>query len=491
MADSEKPEDGGDHSPGNRADNVTSASRLAAGFSSVLVLLALWRILTLLLHEPLLGYANNFDMIRLQACHQVWPADPGIAAGVRTETAPLEWYTLSRQLDAPCFASSEWLFTSAGVGLARLGQWLTGEPVFSIRLVGGCKALVLAVTILLAHWQFWRQGRVRVMGGHAVLVVLLLSDPAITLYLNTFYTEFSAAYFLYLTLLGLVLLSPGTVGVRDYLPLLAGLAGLALSKAQHLPIALMFACLASAWLWRRNASASALLAVMLAAVLPAFLLGSGVMANRDDGYNRVIRADLLGAMLGTLPASQHHDLLQRLSMPTDCLPLAGSNWHQQTREAKPVCDAIGSLDYRAVAWHFARDPGHLLDMLRHAIPRSQRWIVGFYGQVAGEKLGQASEYTWSLNLLLKMVPSGTYTLLFCLPGVLLCAEWLLRRGASLPLDDGFLLALVLLAGQWAVLVVSVVGDGFVDIPRHTHLSVTLLLAQYAVTPYRLLPRGFA
>ena len=33
----------------------------------------LMRLFSFIAHDPLLAYGKNYDMIRLQACHQIWP----------------------------------------------------------------------------------------------------------------------------------------------------------------------------------------------------------------------------------------------------------------------------------------------------------------------------------------------------------------------------------------------------------------------------------
>ena len=93
---------------------------LAPLLALLLMLAGSERLLDVALHNPLLAYANNYDMIRLEACHQVWSADPAIALDRGTPEAPIRFYTRDRHLDTTCFHSSALLFTTAGLGLAEV-----------------------------------------------------------------------------------------------------------------------------------------------------------------------------------------------------------------------------------------------------------------------------------------------------------------------------------------------------------------------------------
>lgn len=461
------------------------ASTQIVFLAAVVLFMGITRVFGLVLHDPLLGYANNYDMSRIQACHQIWPADPAILPEASTPEAPLRYYTLDRhgipgqQSDSPCFASSELLFTWPAIWLADHWNRLVGETRISLQAIGAFKATVLCLTALLASWLFYRWGCYRSLLAHALVFLVVLADPGVTLYLNTFYSEFSAVYFLYLGVLGI-----GVLVVRDYrpawlLPVLLALAGLGLSKPQHMPLALVLAGLLGVWLATRGCWRLAPV-IVLAALLPLVLYASGALLVRDATMAQVNRTNLLGGLLGVVPESQQRPVLAGLGMPEDCLALAGSNWHQLRHAGSAACMAAGELEYHRVAGLLARHPQYLLQMVASAVPKTQRWVMGFYGQVEGQNKGLATQYRWSVFALFKPLQAAGYSLFFCLPLVIALARLLFRRasGQYLPEFDQGLLGLALL--QWCVLGVAVTGDGFVDIAKHTHLALVLLLAQYCL-----------
>ena len=50
--------------------------KIAVVLNMVIFWIGIIRMFLVILHSPLLGYANNYDMVRLQACQQIWPSDP-------------------------------------------------------------------------------------------------------------------------------------------------------------------------------------------------------------------------------------------------------------------------------------------------------------------------------------------------------------------------------------------------------------------------------
>ena len=447
--------------------------------AAVVLFIGILRIFGLVFHDPLLGYANNYDMTRIQACHQIWPADPAIAPGTATPEAPLRYYTLDRRGDESCFASSELLFTGPAIWLAEHWSRVSGETHINLQAIGAFKATVLCLTALLVSWLFYRWQCYRSLLAHALVFLLVLADPGVTLYLNTFYSEFSAVYFLYLGVLGI-----GVLVVRDYrpvwlLPVLLALVGLGLSKPQHMPLALVLAGLLGVWL-ARHGHWRQVPVIVLAALLPLVLYASGALLVRDATMAQVNRTNLLGALLSVVPDSEQRQVLADLGMPEECLVLAGSNWHQLRHAGSAACMAAGELEYHRVAGLLVRHPQYLLQMVANAVPKTQRWVMGFYGQVEGQNRGLAAQYRWSLFALFKPLQAVGYSVFFGLPLFIVLARLLSRRvsGKDLSVTDQGLLGLALL--QWCVLGVAVTGDGFVDIAKHTHLALVLLLAQYSL-----------
>src|SRR5438094_195240 len=61
---------------------------------TLLVILAIARMGALVLHDPLLGFANQYDMIRTGACVGLYPDLPADKRDEATADAPLERYKL-------------------------------------------------------------------------------------------------------------------------------------------------------------------------------------------------------------------------------------------------------------------------------------------------------------------------------------------------------------------------------------------------------------
>lgn len=178
-----------------RITTDSRSNQLITLLACLLLFMGIGRIFSLVTHNPVLGYANNYDMIRLQACHQIWPSDRIVNITAGTPAAPLRRYTLDKHVDTPCFPSSELLFTSIGIEAGKLKNLVTGEVLISIKTIGLVKAIFLAMTAMLISLYFYKRKMYAALLANGLIVGIALSDPGITLYLNTFYTEFSAVYF--------------------------------------------------------------------------------------------------------------------------------------------------------------------------------------------------------------------------------------------------------------------------------------------------------
>jgi hypothetical protein len=160
-----------------------------------LLLVGSFRLFSFILHEPLLAYANNFDMVRIQACHQVWPADSSFPPGVKSPAFPIDNYKIDKSLNlGACFPSAELVFTSIGEAVIKILGLVTDEDSFSIRIFGFIRGLLLsALAIGFSLWLL-DKGKLTAALSNSFIYALVLTDPANTLYLSTFYTEYSAIF---------------------------------------------------------------------------------------------------------------------------------------------------------------------------------------------------------------------------------------------------------------------------------------------------------
>lgn len=431
------------------------------------------RLASFALHEPLLAYANSYDMIRIQACHQIWPADKHIDLTQGTPSAPLRRYTLDKTLETHCFPSSELVFTGVAIELAKLKNQVTHEKLVSMKTVAATKAFFLFLTVLLASVYFWRKQHHYAFALNALVMLLVLSDPGITLYLGTFYTEFSAVYFLYLALVGVVVLATEQPGVWKALPFIVGLLGLGLSKPQHMPLALLLSVLVALYLLGQRRRLFAVAAVFVG-VLPLLFQASGHFTPRGEKMEMANNLNVVSSLLSA--SSNVQASLDALNLPVACANIEGKSWPVFDQGLAPLCDAFPDFsraDLVAAAW---RRPGDFTALLQQAMPMTKEWIFNGFGQVEGVKSGLVSRHHATLYKLFPRISTPVYnSLLLGLPCLAVLLWCLLRPGRSsrLPRLQFVVLLSVLM---WAVFFVALFGDGLYDIGKHSHLVVPLLMA---------------
>ncbi|HQQ62149.1 MAG TPA: hypothetical protein PLF22_01110 [Pseudomonadales bacterium] len=437
-----------------------------------LLFMGVGRIFSLVLHDPVIAYANSYDMIPLQACHQIWPAVPGVDIRKGTPAAPLRPYSITQHVDTPCLPSSELLFTWTAIKLANLKNIVTGSKLVSIKTVGTVKAVFLAVTAILFQLFLYRRRQVAGMCLHALVVLLVLSDPGLTLYLSTFYTQFSAAYFLYVLVAGLVVLQlhrrhyffPGGV------LLCAGLLGLGLSMPQHAALALILGLILAAYYFRQKSPLVAG-AVLVFAVVPYCLQSGNWLAPANERLDFANRSNVFSAMLESSPDKSQAAAI--LKLPEACTALAGRKSYEPELIAHHPCKEIQQVSNRDLALLLVVQPSLPEQMLVRAMPELAGWIIRHYGQVEGEKFSSASSYYWSIAELTASIPASWLPWFLCAPAV--C--WLLllfsRKATAKKLQPYECLCGLMMIAQWAALWIALLSFGFVDVTRNAHLAVLL------------------
>jgi hypothetical protein len=443
---------------------MTISRNKIALFTFFLLFLGIGRMFSLVTHDPVLGYANSYDMIRLQACHQIWPADKAVDIAGGTPAAPLRKYTLGKHLDTPCFPSSELLFTGIGIEAGKLKNIVTGEKLVSIKTIGLIKACFLAVTSLLASIYFYRRALYGPLLANSMVTLLVLSDPGITLYMNTFYTEFSAVYFLYLGLLGVVILAhqqwrPGSLSF-----LAAGLTGLGLSQPQHITLALVMGVLLAVFsaTKRQWKTASALL---LCAFIPVLVQSGGYLTPNNESVLRSNRINLTGSLLNMTDLPEQ--LLADLGLPANCKVLAGRNAYDADIQKKNICPAVNGVSKVTILLTLIKNPALLSKASRQTLLQSKNWVFDLYGQVERSRTESASRYQRTINDAIRLLPDNFF-------------PWLALATALIPIlllgSDAFFFALLLVLLQWIVLGSAFINNGLVGMGKNMHLYVPLMLA---------------
>lgn len=435
------------------------------------------RIFSLVTNDPVLGYANNYDMIRLQACHQIWPADKFIDSTVGTPSAPIRRYTLEKHVDTPCFPSSELLFTGIGIELGKLKNKITGEVLISIKTIGFVKAAFFSLTILLASLFFYRKAMYSALLANALVTLLVLSDPAVTLYMNTFYTEFSAVYFLYLTLIGVAVWAKSHYRFPAAWILLVGLVGLGFSKPQHAPLALGIALLLSIYLITRKQWATAPI-MLLCAALPFILQASGWYTPRNDSMIRTDNINLVGSLLGL--SNTPDSVLADLGLPASCDQLAGRNGYDATLQKAHACPEVDNLRTSAVLCTLVQHPALSARIIERTLVQQKNWVFDLYGQVERGRTEAASHYQRTINDVLQAMPNNVIVLLpsvVALAAIILLVVGRYRSGAF---REEYLYLLLLVAVQVIIITSAMLQGGTVGAGKNMHLFLpvwlTLLVA---------------
>ncbi len=463
------------HNPVAGNDHVTAFRRRyprdsIARLAIVLIVIAgAIRVLHFVGHEPVLALANNFDMVRIQACHGFWPADEQAPPGARSHTAPLSAYRYAPAIQFDkCIRSAELVFTQPIEWIAASAGWTT----FSIRWIGGTKgaALILLATALciLASRHDRLSGTVA-----ALAFTFVIADPVNLLYLNGFYTESSALFFL-VGSIGFGYLAVARPRGFTTLAFASFVFALGLTKVQHAPLPALFA----AWFvwaaWRRpGLSLPHVLVPIAAAVLVGAIQVVHYQTDRYDGIRTANTTNLyLGAVLGSSPAPS--ETAQSLGLPPSCAAAAGKTWYSPGVQAGRVCPEVRRLSRMQLAELVIDQPSVIIGMARGALERMRPWTPGYIGQVGGKRFGDASDHALTLEDSLVSLPTPVFAVLILAP--IAGAIGLMGRHLVGLEPAGSGSAILVLAALLtpAVITIAVLGDGYAGLGKHAHLSFTTL-----------------
>ncbi len=450
---------------------------------AVLVLMA--RLGFVLLHQPLAGFANQFDMIRTTDCLGLRP-DAAVAHGVATMDAPVSRYIEQPEpVESGCLPTTEVAISALAIGIDELGDSLgVGDPQsLPLRLIACIKALMLLFALAWVDRRLRAYARVRVV--HAWIGALFLVDPFNSLFLAGFYTEFSALLSAYLALaLPLIWLvrarAPAAIEILSWASVLGAFA---MSRFQHA----MLPCLMLLWLlwlaWRRGWPLGRLIlwpSIVLAAALCFQLQLQSTRtaiadANRWDSF--------FGA---ALPAA--HDPLhfvRQLGLPDQCAELTHTTWYlRRGRDARVECPQAFQLS--RVRWlsHLAMQPRGSLEFLGRGVMLSGQWRPTYLGELAGRSTARMapghSGLGASLSGGIAALPFVALCVFWTLPLILLAQIAISRRNSPSPSPDqpdepdlqGALVWIVPMLAMMVVLgwAASLVGDGYSEVARHLHLA---------------------
>lgn len=441
-----------------------------------MMFLALVRLFSFAVHDPVLGYANQYDMARTSACLDLWPADSANPAAA-TVDAPLRWYQRRHVPAARCHPGSE--VPIAGL-IYSVAESIRPQERYDIRLVGLSKAVILSIFMLLFCWLL--RGRPTALLIHSVVVLTVLVDPANLLYLNTLYGEFSALIggYIALTSVGICMIER-RLSWSMAATLLLGLVVLLTSKMQHLLlpwIVFLIVCFAM----RQFDGRRRLLVVgSVLLVVSAWQINVARQADEAIHYANIYNAAFL-TILPALPDQRR--AMDRLGLPPDCLRLVGTSWFQRRgHDIEKECPEALSLSRAGLVKLLAAQPRALIAIVARSVYQSGGWTLGFVGHVEGETVGQIDRQSGMHFLSYAAIPKNVtfpvYVGLIAFPFLYVLAfgalQWHRRPSAAEEnsLFTTLLICVVAIPVIWSV---SLIGDGFSDLAKHLHLAINLLLA---------------
>lgn len=461
----------------------------------VLVVLGCLRLFAVVLHDPLLGYANQYDAIRTSACVGLYPALPVPARYEAFREAPVATYVVDGTQRTGCYPATGVLVVAVAKALAGIGHRLRLVPAgqYPLRAVGLVNAVLLVALVLSFVWL--ERARPWARLAHAAVFALVLADPVESFWMNSLYTESATTLSAYALVGVMGLRSTSKPSPRAYAAFLLALAGFGLARQQNMPFAFVpLVIVAASWLraarlrWLVAVGALAAIAALQASWLAA--LPTIRAANDHDFY--------LGAVL---PAVRDEPrALARLGLPEACRDAIGSTWYvgmgAPPSTSCPEVEKLGRLEFLPLA---AADPALPWRVLLRGLPEAQSPWQHQLGMIAGERLADFAHSggVRALSVLgsFERIPLGAFLLVVAAVAAVVVvggALWV-RSFYESAVDDGFLRC-VLACGCLALYapVSAIFGDGYVEVSRHAalfHPCVATLALLLVGRPFAVAPRA--
>lgn len=471
----------------------------------IIIWIAATRIFYVVLHDPMLGYGNQFDMGRTAACLDLWPNLPGGPRDVAYFEAPIEKHQRINIASQRCYPSAEAVLDWAAIHVDGLRRYFFADALVDMRSIGLLKALLLIVAACVGHHALRADPRIALV--HAAAFMLVMADPVLTLYLNTLYGEFVAALGAYAAIVGIVALTLNRRWTESTLVLFtAGVGCLAFSRLQHVLLPLFFiAILALLTLvgtpvrrWLRDHFATCMVIALLSGLSAASVAVNASFMKANPIFHEVNRNNTLFSAL--LPATeQPAAVVAALGLPVDCAALVYSDFFRKMwRGQSGSCPEALAVSPLRVLAHFAYEPRAILIFVGRGILLASAWRMPYVGEVANAVSERATagplHIAASVDALSRTMGYTGHVIFWVTPvaagligGLLLLSPWSRKKddvGAS---DAAYRsrsaaqLAMfsisALIASAWAT---SLLGDGYSELARHIHLGLVAALAGWVL-----------
>jgi len=446
----------------------------------VVVLSALWllgtlRAFLLVAHEPLYAYANSYDETRYTSCFHFYPDRPAdVSPQLNSPEAPYARWRFISTGDPMCYWSTELAFGGLTALAWTTAEALGGDAVHDARLVAALRWIaLLALSIGLSH-ALLRRGDVRAAIANAALVPLVFADPGNTMYLATFYAEWTSLLAAY-ALVALLLLWRNATRSRMRFIVLALVAfALAASKLQHMLLPLAFAVAVFALdRVRLKRTTWRAFALSFGALLGAYFQFAqtqrhGLMIDTIRQYNT---ADVVFTALVPL-ADDPEALLVDIGIDPACAIYSGKRAWQLPDLPDRTCAGLVNFTRTREIGALLRHPSIAPKLFVKGVLALDPWLADNIGHVEGRSFEKLPPSVPTLGRPLHAYPWLQLALL-ALPivalGVLLGRPGLRKGGVAL---DATVLVVVTMV---ATLGITLLGDGLADTAKQGHLVIDAAL----------------
>ena len=174
-----------------------------------------------------------------------------------------------------------------------------------------------------------------------------------------------------------------------------------------------------------------------------------------------------------------------LGLPPRCLQSTGASWYETMGESlQATCPEALAMPRSNLVRLLLREPETIVRALVRGLPQLQDWRLGYLGAVEGREFAGietvrsvAGPAAASIAPIVTALSPSAFAFALCASlGVLL-----LSALAALKRKAPFALALYgLTAVVWYAIATSILGDGYVEVPRHAQLAAPALFAAVVI-----------
>jgi hypothetical protein len=467
--------------------------------ATVLVWLAALRCFYVVLHEPMFGYGNQFDMGRTAACVDLWPDRLDGARDEAYWDGPITRHRVTAVRSQACYPSAEVALAWVAINVDRIRSMVDrSEFTVDLRTHGLLKALLLLAMAWILHRGFLARPMVAVV--HGAILMLVLADPVHTLFFNTLYAEFISVAGVYGCVGALAVRAATGIWTREAMVIFfLGVTLLAFSRMQHVLLPAVFTVFFLLSVLRTRATGDATRRVSQGLVALTLVAVTGGIAVHLDAAGRipvlreVNRHDAIFWAL--LPAAESPErITQRLGLEPICAKLAYASFYRQHgRDINTLCPQAKAVSLLRIAYVAATEPQLLRTMWLRGVLQSSAWRLAYVGEVADAKFERMPQGPMAMGVSVSILATrASFHLLLIFWGVPIAAGVIAfaallrapadhREAPQRTRSEVTRITLICFAGvSISVWASALLGDGYSEMARHLHLGIMVSLCAWIV-----------